>query len=156
MQQNLIDANLLIWFHLGWCLPNNSQALQMLLPVCSWCRKDAPQREQTWHLIKMSLTWCWSSNQAEGVHRRDRPCAAAARGFIFFSTSAITRQHNTPFSAHTRRLPEGLIVALSFLSSLEDHVWTSKWFHIRRQLRLAFQDVQSRCSRGFSVKLQEK
>lgn len=130
--------------------------------------EDTPQCEQTWHLIKMPPLHGAEAlirlTALTSVARRVQQALKALFYFyflFFFSTSAITSHtihtpHHVLPLARSRHLPKGLIVAVSFLSSLEDQVWTSKWFHIRRQLRFSFQDVQSRCSGGFSAQLLKK
>lgn len=56
------------------------------------------------------------SNQADSVHQHGQSCAAGAQGFIFLHLSNYEAHNTEPQS------PKGLIVTLSFLSSLEDQV----------------------------------
>lgn len=106
----------------------------MPLPVCSWCWRT---------LLNVSKHGISLKCPLRGTEALIRPTAFSCvqrplKALFFFLHLSNYEAHNTPFSARSRRLPKGLIAALSRLSSLKDQVWTSKWFHIRRQLRLAF------------------
>lgn len=103
-------AKCLIWFHISRSLADNNQG-----PTDSACclllmLEDTPQHEQTWHLIKIPLTWWWSPNQADSAHQRGQQALWAL--FYFFPLHLSNyEEHNTPILC----LPKGLIVTLSFL-----------------------------------------